>query len=154
MAETSEKRFDPRMHTAEHVLNQTMNRLFACGRSFRAHIEKKKSKLDYRFERPLRGEEVREIEARVNRIVEQRLPVSERFIDREEAAKRFDLGRLPDEAGDRIRIIEVGDYDACPCIGPHVSHTGEIGAVRIISTTFEDGVLRLRYKLSAPSPGA
>ena len=37
----------PPMHTAEHILNQTMIRLFGCGRSRNAHIEKKKSKCDY-----------------------------------------------------------------------------------------------------------
>ena len=37
----------PPMHTAEHIINQTMIRLFGCGRSVEAHIERKKSKLDY-----------------------------------------------------------------------------------------------------------
>ncbi len=35
------KVFDPHMHTAEHILNQTMIRLFGCNRCFSAHIEKK-----------------------------------------------------------------------------------------------------------------
>ena len=38
----------PPMHTTEHIINQTMIRLFGCGRSISAHIERKKSKLDYR----------------------------------------------------------------------------------------------------------
>ena len=39
----------PPMHTTEHIINQTMIRLFGCGRSISAHIERKKSKLDYRL---------------------------------------------------------------------------------------------------------
>ena len=35
------------MHTAEHILNQTMVRLFGCPRSTNAHIERKKSKVNY-----------------------------------------------------------------------------------------------------------
>jgi len=35
------KEYDPRMHSAEHILNQTMVRMFNRGRSFSAHIEKK-----------------------------------------------------------------------------------------------------------------
>jgi misacylated tRNA(Ala) deacylase len=150
MAEQLEKQFDPRMHSAEHIINQTMVRMFNCGRCFSAHIEKKKSKLDYHFDRPLRDEEVKELELRVNHIIEARLPVTEGLIDREEAEKLYDLGRLPDGTGDRIRIIRIGDYDGCPCIGPHVASTGDIGPLRIISTTFEDGVLRIRYKVAAP----
>jgi len=35
---------DPRMHTAEHLLNAAMVDLIGTDRSFSAHIEKKKSK--------------------------------------------------------------------------------------------------------------
>ncbi len=152
MAEQREKQFDPGMHSAEHIVNQTMVRMFGCGRCFSAHIEKKKSKLDYRFERPLRDEEVRELEDRVNGIIDAALPVTEDFMDRDEAQRQFSLERLPDDAGDRIRIIRIGDYDACPCIGPHVASTAEIGRFRIISSSFEDGQLRIRYKLAATKP--
>lgn len=33
----------PPMHSAEHILNQTMVRMFGCPRSKNAHIERKKS---------------------------------------------------------------------------------------------------------------
>ena len=57
------KRYDPRMHSAEHILNQTMDRMFNCGRCFSAHIEKKKSKCDYHFNKPLLEEEIQQIES-------------------------------------------------------------------------------------------
>ena len=137
----------PRMHSAEHILNQTMVRLFKCDRCFRAHIEKKKSKCDYHFDRPLTDEEIDDIESKVNQVIDSDLPVREEFLTREEAQAQYDLGRLPEETGNRIRIIKVGDYDACPCIGPHVSTTREIGGFRILSSSFEDGVLRIRFRL-------
>lgn len=148
--EQREKQFDPGMHSAEHIVNRTMIRMFDSGRCFSAHIEKKKSKLDYRYSRNLSEEEARELEKRVNEIIGADLPVTEAFMTREEAAALFNLERLPDEASDSIRIVRIGDYDACPCIGPHVTSTKEIGSFRIVSTTFEDGVLRLRYKLQRP----
>jgi misacylated tRNA(Ala) deacylase len=140
---------DPRMHSAEHILNQTMVRMFNCGRCFRAHIEKKKSKCDYHFDRPLTGEELDRIESKVNQVIKSDLPVREEFLGREEAQVQYNLERLPEDTGDRIRIIRVGDYDACPCIGPHVKSTGEIGGFRILSSSFEDGVLRIRFKLGS-----
>jgi misacylated tRNA(Ala) deacylase len=136
---------NPRMHSAEHILNQTMVRMFKCGRCFRAHIEKKKSKCDYHFDRPLTGEEIKDIESKVNQVIESDLPVREEFLAREEAQVQYDLERLPEETGNQIRIIKVGDYDACPCIGPHVRTTREIGKFRILSSSFEDGVLRIRF---------
>lgn len=76
------------------------------------------------------------------------LPVSEQFMPRSEAEKRFDTSRLPQDAsGDTLRVIVIGDYDACPCIGQHVLNTKEIGGFRIISTSHENGVLRIRFKL-------
>ena len=135
------------MHTAEHILNRAMVRMFKCGRAFSSHIERKRSKCDYRFSRSLTAEETAELEKRVNEAVRADLPVSEGFVSREEAAEKFDLGRLPEGTGDRLRVILVGNYDACPCIGPHVKSTGEIGVFRIISSSFENGVLRIRFKL-------
>jgi alanyl-tRNA synthetase len=144
---------DPHMHSAEHLLNQTMVRKFGCGRCFSAHIERKKSKCDYRFGRPMTEAEAREIEAEVNKAIAADLPVTETRMPLEAAAAEFDLGRLPENAGDTVRIIRMGDYDACPCIGEHVASTGEIPKFRITTTSFDDGVLRVRFKLARAGAG-
>lgn len=141
------KDYPPLMHTAEHILNQTMVRKFKCERSFSNHLEKKKSKCDYHFDRNLTEDEIESIQSKVNDIIKQNLDIKEEFIPRDEALKLFDLDRLPDAVGDIIRIIKVGDYDSCPCMGEHVSNTSEIGGFRIISTGYEDGVLRIRFKV-------
>ncbi len=138
---------EPRMHTAEHILNQAMVRLFGCKRAFSSHIEKKRSKCDYKFDRAITPGETAELEKRVNEIIKADLPVGESFVPKEEAAAKFDLGRLPEGAGETLRVILIGDYDACPCIGPHVKSTAEIGVFRLASSSFENGVLRLRFKL-------
>ena len=143
------KDYDPPMHSAEHILNCTMVRMFDCGRSFSAHIEKKKSKVDYRFERDLTPGEVTEVERRVNDVILADMKITADFIPRSEAEKQFNLSKLPDDVGDPLRIIRIGDYDSCPCIGSHVASTREIGGFRIISTSFESGVLRIRFKLAA-----
>ena len=141
------KEYPPQMHTAEHILNQTMVRMFNCGRSFSNHIEKKKSKCDYHFSRNLSDEETAEIQLKVNEIIRSNQEIKEEFIPREQASGEFDLERLPDAVGEIIRIIKVGDYDSCPCIGQHVKNTSEIGEFRIISTGYENGVLRIRFKV-------
>ena len=140
------KELDPRMHSAEHILNQTMVRIFKCNRCFRAHIEKKKSKCDYIFDRALTEEEVSQIERQVNDVIQANMLVTEEYITREESQKHYNLERLPQDAGEDIRIVRIGDYDACPCIGPHVNSTKEIGTFRIVSANFENAVLRIRYK--------
>ncbi len=141
------KSYDPRMHSAEHILNQTMVRMFNKGRSFSAHIEKKKSKCDYHFDRNLTSEEIEKIQSVVNEVISQDLSVKEEFLSRKFAEEIFNLERLPEDAGDKIRIIKIGDYDSCPCSGVHVSSTKEIGEFKIISTDFDNSVLRVRFKL-------
>jgi Ser-tRNA(Ala) deacylase AlaX len=143
-----EKTVDPRMHSAEHILTGALVRMFGIGRPFTTHLEKKKSKADYAFGRALTDEEVRNVEAAVLEVIRRDLPVREDFLTKGEAAQQFDLQRLPDEAGDQVRIVRIGDFDACPCIGPHVSSTADIGEFRIISTSWDDGALRVRFKLS------
>ena len=142
------KKYDPRMHSAEHLLNQTMDRMFQCGRCFNAHIEKKKSKCDYHFSRSLTTDEIEEIQNRVNEVVRSDVPVSERFVSKTEALNKFNADKLPADVGDSIRVVSIGDYDHCLCIGPHVESTADIGKFKITSTAFEDGVLRIRYKLT------
>jgi len=139
------------MHTAEHVLNQTMIRLFGTKRCFSAHIEAKKSKCDYHFDRDLTNEEAINLENKINEVISQDLPVKEEFIIRRLALEKYDLSRLPENDEETIRIITIGDYDSAPCIGPHVKSIKELGKFKIISHDYKEGVLRLRYKLELNS---
>ena len=135
------------MHSAEHILNQTMDRIYGCGRCFDAHIERKLSKCDYHMAKALTANEIEEIQSRVNEVIRSDLSVVEKFVSKSEAMSRYNTEKLPDDVGNRIRIVNIGDYDHTPCIGPHVKSTAEIGEFRITSTTFKNGVLRIRYKL-------
>lgn len=141
------KQEHPPMHTAEHILNGTMVKMFGCPRSRNAHIEKKKSKCDYILDAEPTAEQVAEIEAKVNEVISMNLDVTVDFVGRAEAAEIVDLSKLPADASETLRIVRVGDYDACACIGAHVANTSEIGTFKIISHSFADGVWRLRWKV-------
>lgn len=143
----SEKNYDPQMHSAEHILNRVMIQLHGTARSFSNHIEKKKSKCDYRFGRGLTTAEEQAIADEVNRVIGLDVEVKDRYMNKQDAVILFDLSRLPEDAGDMLRIVDVGDFDSCPCIGPHVASTKEIGTFRLVSTDYENGVLRIRFKL-------
>lgn len=137
------------MHTAEHILNATMVKLFGCPRSRNAHIERKKSKCDYFLDTEPTEEQVRTIENIVNEIISMNLAVTAELMQRDTAAEFLDLSKLPDDAPDTLRIVRIGDYDACACTGAHVSDTSEIGEFRIISHSYDDGVWRVRWKVNA-----
>ena len=137
----------PPMHTTEHILNQTMIRLFGCERSRNAHIERKKSKCDYTLPTEPTAKQIAQIEEKVNEVITQNLPVTTEYCTRDNVPAGVDLGKLPDDASETLRIVRVGDYDTCACIGTHVENTSEIGTFKIISHTWENGTLRLRFKL-------
>jgi Ser-tRNA(Ala) deacylase AlaX len=65
----------------------------------------------------------------------------------EEASHIVDLSKLPADVSQTLRIIRIGDYDACACSGLHVKHTSEVGRFEIISHDYADGLWRVRFKL-------
>ena len=138
----------PPMHTAEHILNQTMVRMFGCKRSRNTHIERKKSKCDYHLKQELTGTQVQEIEDRVNEVIKKNLSVTEDFVHIKDAIDLVDLSKLPDNVSEMLRIIRVGDYDVCACIGEHVDNTSEIGEFKITTHNFDNGRWRVRFKLN------
>ena len=111
----------PPMHTTEHVINRTMVNLFGCGRAISAHIERKKSKLDFALQTCPEEADIIRIENTVNEV--------------------------PEKASETVRIVKVGDYDECLCIGQHVKNTSEIGTFKIISHDYKDGIFRMRFTL-------
>ena len=140
----------PPAHTTEHILNGTMVKMFGCRRAKTAHVERKKSKLDYDFPRALTSAEVEAVEQRVNEVIAADMPVVMEYVQQNDVAERFDLERLPQGATQTVRIVRIGDYDECLCAGTHVQHTAEIGRFRISSTRYQEGTLRLVFRLDLP----
>ena len=135
------------MHTTEHILNQTMVQMFGCSRSRNTHIERKKSKADYLLLQAPTNEQVEAINAKVNEVINRNLAVWEEYLPIAEASQLVDLSKLPENVSETLRIVRVGDYDVCACIGAHVKNTSEIGRFEITSHDFADGRWRVRFKL-------
>ena len=139
----------PPAHTAEHLLNQTMIRLFGCERSYNAHIERKKSKMSFRLDRKPSRQDEKLIEQEMNRLISEDLPVTFEFVSRDELPEGISLERLPDDASDAIRLVRIGDYDVCPCIGKHVRSTAQIGSFEMLGTNWDEHEhsFRVRFKI-------
>ena len=134
-------------HTAEHLLNQTMIRMFGCERSRNAHIERKKSKINYNLTVCPTAEQVADIERIMNEVIEKDLPVTYEFVTRDNIPEGVVLDKLPEDASETLRIVRIGDYDICACIGNHVETTKEIGTFKITSTSYNEGNFRIVFKV-------
>lgn len=111
--------------------------------------KEKKSKCDYILSSCPTAEQIQSIEDRVNEVISQNLPVTVEFMTHEQAKDIVDLSKLPADASETLRIVRIGDYDACACIGLHVSHTSEVSTFKIISYDYDEErqTLRIRFKL-------
>lgn len=138
----------PPAHTAEHLLNQTMVRMFGCERSKNAHIERKKSKINYNLSECPTAEQIAEIETTMNRLIAEDLPVTYEFVTRDTIPAGVVLDKLPEDASETLRIVRIGDYDICACIGTHVVSTKEIGGFKITSTSWNEGSFRIVFKVN------
>ena len=139
----------PPAHTAEHLLNQTMVRMFGCERSRNAHIERKKSKISFILDHKPDRKEEKEIETRMNELTEEDLPVTYEYVDRNNIPDDVKLDRLPDDASETLRLVRIGDYDVCPCIGKHVRSTKQIGKFVMLGTNWDEEKrsFRVRFKI-------
>ena len=139
----------PPAHTAEHLLNQVMIRLFGCERSYNAHIERKKSKMSFRLDHKPTRQEEKTIEREMQRLIEEDLPVSFEFVTKDNLPEGVSMDRLPDGVSDTIRLVRIGDYDVCPCIGKHVRSTSQIGRFEMLGTNWDEQErsFRVRFKI-------
>lgn len=139
----------PPAHTAEHLLNQLMIRKFGCERSRNAHIERKKSKISYILDHKPSRQDEKEIERTMNELIDEDMPVTFEFVDRDHVPDGVALDKLPEDASETLRLVRIGDYDVCPCIGKHVRSTSQIGRFELLGTNWDEEKhsFRIRFKI-------
>ncbi len=139
----------PPAHTAEHLLNQLMVRMFGTERSRNAHIERKKSKMTFVLQQKPSRKEEKAITDEMNRLIEEDLPVTYELVERNNLQENVTLERLPEDASEKIRLVRIGNYDVCPCIGKHVRSTKQIGKFELLGTNWDEHSksFRIRFKV-------
>ena len=139
----------PPAHTAEHLLNQLMVRMFGTERSRNAHIERKKSKMTFVLQQKPSRKEEKAITDEMNRLIDEDLPVTYEIVERNNLPENVTLERLPEDASEKIRLVRIGNYDVCPCIGKHVRSTKQIGKFELLGTNWDEHSksFRIRFKV-------
>lgn len=146
---THNKEEFPPAHTAEHLLNQVMIRMFGTERSSNAHIERKKSKMTFILDHKPDRKEEKAIEAEMNRLITEDLPVTYEMVDRNNIPDGVSADKLPEDASEMLRLVRIGDFDVCLCIGKHVRSTAQIGRFEMLGTNWDEEkhAFRVRFKV-------
>ncbi len=146
---THNKEEFPPAHTAEHLLNQVMIRMFGTERSSNAHIERKKSKMTFILDHKPDRKEEKAIEAEMNRLITEDLPVTYEMVERNNIPDGVSVDKLPEDASEMLRLVRIGDFDVCLCIGKHVRSTAQIGRFEMLGTNWDEEkhAFRVRFKV-------
>jgi alanyl-tRNA synthetase len=135
------RRFDHmQQHTGQHILSAAFDRL-CWARTVGFHLGAVVSTVDFAIE--LTPDQIAAGEAEANRVVWEDRPVAIRFADETEAAK-LPLRKEP-ERGGLLRVIDVEGFDLSACGGTHVSRSGAVGVIAVLSAEKLRGGTRLEF---------
>lgn len=126
MSQNMLKPSEGRLQTAEHILNNIVEKMVLGYKMVICRFSAEQGILEVMCMDDLTTFNMREFQEKVNKVIDKELPVKTYMLPREEADKRFDLRRLPPQVKE-IRIVDIEGFDIRPCRDPHVSNTSEIG---------------------------
>lgn len=140
-----------RLHTATHLMQAALRKVLGDSVSQRgSDITVERTRFDFTFERKLTEEEITKVEDLVNEVIKKDLPFQFEEMPLEEAKKSGALFFFKGKYPPKVRVYYSGDslesaFSKELCGGPHVTHTGEVGKLKIgKQEAVAEGVRRLR----------
>ncbi|MBI5877615.1 MAG: hypothetical protein HZB53_08200 [Chloroflexi bacterium] len=137
-----ERRHDlTQQHTGQHILSQAFYQ--AChAETVSVHMTEANCTLD--LARVLTPEQHAQAEELANQIAQEDRPVMARFVDDEELA-RLPLRRPPAAKHQKIRVVEIKDFDWSACGGTHVPTTGAVGMIKVLRAERRGNEQRIEF---------
>ena len=139
-----------RMHTAQHVLSKVVLDVFGA-QTAGNQIHADRSRIDFE-PADFDDADLETIETETNAALDRDLAVSKAERPREQVEEETPEGRtqldlIPDHV-DPLRVVEIEDFDICPCGGTHVDRLGEVGHISILDRTSKGAdVERIEFEL-------
>jgi len=90
-------------------------------------------RFDFTHFSPLSKEEIQKIERLVNEKISENIKVETRITTLEEGLKEGAMAIFEEKYGEKVRLVQIGDFSKELCGGVHVPRTGQIGLFKIIS---------------------
>lgn len=148
LADHSEK--SAHYHTATHIMHAMLRQMFGETVAQKgSNITPERMRFDFSFNRKMTPEEVKELENRVNVVIEQKIPVecAERTLAEAQAEGAIGLFAHKYDA-EKVKVYTIGSVSKEVCGGPHAQNTGDLGHFRILKEESSSaGVRRIKAVL-------
>lgn len=136
-------------HTGTHILLGALRQVLGS-HVWQQGVQKgvERTRLDISHYSRIGTDELKKIERLANEVVRENRPVSAKWIDRNEAERKygFDLYQGGVVPGKKVRVVDIQDWNAQACAGTHYTRTGEIGLIKIMGTErIQDGIERIEF---------
>jgi len=123
-----------RNHTATHLLQAALRETLGTHiKQQGSLVEEGRLRFDFTHPKGIKPDEIQKIENRLNEFIHRADPVTTEILALEEARKKGALAFFAEKYGQTVRVVSIGDYSREFCGGTHVSSTGDIEAMKIVS---------------------
>ena len=139
-----------KLHTATHLLHASLRKVLKDDSVSQkgSNITAERLRFDFSFPRKLTKEELLGVEALVNSIIEEDLPITCEEVSVDEAKESGAIGLFESKYGERVKVYSIGEFSKEICGGPHAASTGVLGSFKITKEEASSaGVRRIKAVL-------